>query len=144
MISTIRRLFIILRHPLSLVLLLVGLTMFVILTLLSLLNLRWLAIIIFLIFMGGLLVIFTYLSALVPNEVYFLNIVWILLIINPLFTLKFWESKPLSNQNTTLSSIIRLNETSRIYFFLLYLLLALIVTIILSQKIKNPLNQNRY
>jgi hypothetical protein len=110
---------------------------------------RWLAYVIFLIMVGGILIIFIYLSALVPNELFFtlsrikfvfIPTLWIYLFAN------ISPSMP-RTPNVLISPLLkfrhlRVDKTTIIV--LIYLLLCIFVVIFLRNKLKTPIKIKTY
>jgi len=107
---------------------------------------RWLAYILVLIFLGGLLIIFIYLSALIPNNVFYTNI--FLLNNFLLFTFTYYfstRSFPLQKKNHYFLEVFRLNHScSSLLVILLFILSALFSIIFILEKSKTPLKNNTY
>lgn len=134
-------------HPLLIVTSLI-LQRFTLMSIFYFLNFNlWNAYMLFLIFLGGLLIIFIYLSALIPNEIFQkkTSILMVFLITSLFFfsgikteTFYFYESL------NTPELFVPLFLTSALPIIITYLLATLFSTIILCSKRKTPLKINSY
>jgi predicted MFS family arabinose efflux permease len=109
----------------------------------------WGTYILFLIFLGGLLIIFVYLSALIPNEIFNPRPIRISLLLISLLVASLPAGKlatrRLINNREILISIFSHNFI-KTYFplMLLYLLAGLFSAIFICEKSKSPLKTNTY
>lgn len=109
---------------------------------------RWISFVLFLIFLGGLIVLFIYITSLAYNEKFriklndqinFINLTILLIII---FNLNFFEKIYYSIRQNLYDNIIILFNSSLIFITLIiirYLLLTLIVVVKVASKIEAPL-----
>ena len=136
--------FFIFRHPLPLVITLIFQTLIFIYSLFSNTETPWIRFITFLIYLGGLLIIFTYLSAIIPNEIIFThNYIYILLFAPPLTWL--WKENRKEIFTLEISQYFRYPQRLRsVTFFFLYILLVLCILIYLCNRFKTPLKQENY
>nr|QLY89899.1 NADH dehydrogenase subunit 6 [Ironoquia dubia] len=120
----------------------------------------WMSYIMFLTFIGGLLVLFIYISSLTPNKIFILNynkiIMIFLLIISVMFLMKIYpillnlEMTPLSNpmkfinnENTIyLTNFYNKNEMFTTLILMNYLLLALIISTKITLLNNGPIRTN--
>lgn len=135
-------LFIAFSHPLILVIVLIAQTLPVVIIVNYSQDTNWLSYMLFLIFLGGLLVIFTYLSALIPNEVFSVFTPTIILLILVIATRQSNLIDIKQERIINLSMFSLTNTSTTIPIIILYLLSALCVTIFICNKIKSPLKQN--
>jgi len=108
----------------------------------------WNAFMLFLIFLGGLLIIFVYLAALVPNDILLrqkkIIILFSLAMLRVYPSIHILAYKIQFNRNILISNF-RWNFLQRIILFILiYLLISLISVIFLCDKIKTPIKANTY
>ena len=109
----------------------------------------WTAYILFLIFLGGLLVIFIYLAALIPNEIFQIQTIKIIFTVSTIVII-FLARKIITivdtvNNREFIISMFRYNFIKRIFpLILLYLLGGLFRVIIVCEKSKSPLKTNTY
>lgn len=107
----------------------------------------WIPYIIFLVLVGGLLVIFIYLSALVPNEVFSqkkIQIIFILILIAPLLTqntgnylsLRFWKQTPVKFRILFINNLVLI--------ILCYLIVCLVIVMFSINFLKSPIKQKIY
>ena len=139
-----------LKHPLILVLVLLVQTLIIFTIMYTSLTTIWFRFLFFLIFIGGLLIIFIYLSALIPNEIFSINsastfpiIITITVIITSPFLPRIQKRLDLN------FNVIPLNYRGRytrsfIIIIIVYLLATLRTTITLCQKTKAPLKNISY
>lgn len=144
MLSTVVAILIAFSHPLILVLTLVTQTLRTIILIYHQTQTPWVGIIIFLIFLGGLLIIFSYLSALVPNEIFFSNKLGLFFLLTP-WLISIFLLDPWSQNNNLILEIIRgQHNFSIIPFCLRFIILILCVIIYLCLSIKTPIKQENY
>nr|AUN45084.1 NADH dehydrogenase subunit 6 [Macrophthalmus darwinensis] len=150
-------LFMNLSHPLSMGLILLVQTMLISLTLGLSSYSFWFSYILFLVFLGGMLVLFIYVSSLAPNEIFFsLDLFIMFFIFMSIFTIIALVMDPIlsnfSHISLPLSSLDYFNSTpytinwiynspSMIFtiFIVSYLLLALIIIVKIINLFKGPL-----
>jgi len=114
---------------------------------------RWFSFILFLIFLGGLIVLFIYITSLACNEKIYLNlnISIILLILSTSFSLYIYinQLKPITyfNEQKFLNEFIEI-YSSQIFFIIsltiIYLLLTLVISIKLIYNYEGPLRNILY
>lgn len=108
----------------------------------------WLAYMLFLVFVGGLLVIFVYLSALIPNELFKTLKTAQLIFLATLLYSSFSLGKKLMRYEHSLSPIpikfrnIFINNV--IILILIYLVIFLFVAINITRTLKSPIKQKIY
>lgn len=137
--------FFITSHPLLLVLTLIIQTIPIIITIVYNLENRWLRYILFLIFLGGLLIIFIYLSALVPNEIFNPLRPYAFLPLGGLLIRAYYFFSPNQKIESRARKIIEFrtnNLSTTIPLIITYLLIALCVAIFMCVHLKRPLKQN--
>lgn len=135
------------HHPLLIVFPLILQTRLIFLLAFLLSLSRWYSYLIFLILVGGLLVVFIYLTALVPNEVNFLTPVILLVCLRPIVFLLTPNTKFATLQNLqshSLTSLISLHLSKTIILMLIYFLICMFVVIFLINKLKSPLKIKIY
>lgn len=134
-------LFIRLKHPLTIIIRVILITIISRWTITQTFSNSWLRIILILIWLGGLLIIFIYLSSIVPNELFFTNpnrtlIFLFYFCLNPflinfsIINLKHMEFYAVSNNNLI------------IILILLYIIITLFISIYITSFIKRPLKQD--
>jgi len=108
----------------------------------------WGTYMLFLIFLGGLLIIFIYLSALIPNEIFItqpIKIVVSFALLCLIFPMGKIRHNSARNNRELILNLFRFNFTKNyLPFILLYLLAGLFGAILLCEKSKNPLKTNTY
>lgn len=140
---------IILKHPLIIVIFLFLQTLNIFIILFYIIPNIWVRFLYYLIFIGGLIIIFMYLASLIPNEL-FISL-WLTPLIIRIIIFKIFKNTQNYNLfNTSLnhfniSEIYSLNYSHRIIvLIILYLLIRLLVNIKMCQKIKTPLKTFSY
>ncbi len=106
----------------------------------------WLSYIIFLILVGGLLIIFIYLSALIPNEIFSFQKTC-LIFFGSLLTPLFIEKKIFSIFNTWKEIPLKFAQNHRntlVILILIYILIRLFIVIFCTSSLKSPLKQKIY
>jgi len=144
-----RRVFISFKHPLILVASLTIQTIPAFLILYYFGDNIWMTYILFLIFLGGLLIIFIYLAALIPNEIFqvktFKTAIVVIMIVVVFLIRKTTTIIITTNNNELLIRMFRHNFIKRLFpLILLYLLGGLFRVIIVCEKSKSPLKTNTY
>lgn len=139
------------RHPIIIVTLLIFQTLTLIVIINRITASRWRLYMLFLIFLGGLLIIFAYLCALVPNEIFKkifnLNRFFIITLPLMLILLKFSKQKHSVTRMGERSTPFIIRATSShltLTLMILYLLISLLVIIRIRKKSKTPLKINAY
>lgn len=112
---------------------------------------RWISFVLFLIFLGGLIVLFIYITRLASNEKFSIkindqfNIINLIVLIVILLNFNFFENRYTNiNQNLYENTIILFNS-SLIFLTLIiirYLFLTLIVVVKVASKIEAPLRRS--
>nr|BDL61451.1 NADH dehydrogenase subunit 6 [Ilyograpsus nodulosus] len=157
LLMTFSILFTTLMHPLAMGLILLIQTVLISLTAGLSLYSFWFSYILFLIFLGGMLVLFIYVSSLAPNEAFFsMNIFISIILISLMFTLIILSIDPILSNilhiSMPLSSFNFFNSTPLIInwiynspsmtftmFIVTYLLLMLIIIVKMINLFKGPL-----
>nr|UIR97935.1 NADH dehydrogenase subunit 6 [Cyphoderus sp.] len=109
----------------------------------------WFSYLLFLIFLGGLMVLFVYITSLASNEKFnpswkenYSTTIKIMILVSVLFMLWPWnlsKSAPLINMLTLITLNFSNNMITPIMLVMVYLLITLIVVVKISSKIKGPL-----
>jgi len=152
--SSIFAIFFILRsHPIILITLILIQTINLCLIAWILLKSSWFSYILFIIFLGGLMVLFIYITSLASNEkfffranpillLYIISIIIIILLINKNEEAQIFNQ--LNNINKIFNSIYSLNVITLTITTIIYLLLTLIVVVKVASKYEGPLRNIVY
>jgi len=145
--------FIIRSHPIILITIILIQTINLCLIIWLLLKSSWFAYILFIIFLGGLIVLFIYITRLASNEKFFIYIsptpiaYFTTIVITILLTNKNEEIQifnQFNNINKIFSSIYSLNVVTLTTTTIIYLLLTLIVVVKVASKYEGPLRNIVY
>nr|YP_007317449.1 NADH dehydrogenase subunit 6 [Halicryptus spinulosus]CBK55562.1 NADH dehydrogenase subunit 6 [Halicryptus spinulosus] len=145
-------------HPLMMVLAIMILTLSSALALGVIQPSFWFSYILFLVFLGGLLVLFLYISSLAANEMVYLKMFYSSLMLLPLYWLMmivFWFMNPTStNYSHTSTLMMNYEDTASLTFsgmnfsliilLMIYLLLTLVGVVNIVQLGHGPLRQWKY
>lgn len=137
--------FVIFHHPLIMVLILIVQTIRFFMVNFFFKPSIWFSYILFLILVGGLLIIFIYLSALIPNEIFFSSPQFLYLAL--IFLSPIFYSKKTTQSYSPLDSPLNFRALmleKNILWLLIYLLVTLVVSILLLNNLKTPLKQKIY
>ncbi|BAV58170.1 NADH dehydrogenase subunit 6 (mitochondrion) [Ramazzottius varieornatus] len=109
----------------------------------------WMAFLLFLIFLGGLLIIFVYLSALIPNEIFLPsrmeNASFSLLALLPiLWSMKTIKFSFFNHSQSPVSDFAHLFYHNMFTFMLCYLFISLTATMYITSKYKTPMKSSYY
>ena len=137
-------LFFLFNHPLPLVIVLISHTLILIANLYLNSETPWLSFVTFLIYLGGLLIIFIYLAALTPNEIIYTNHLAYLFLFTPVIFIFFCENKANFNSLDIINNFRHNTQTSTIVFFLFYIMAILCIIMFLCTAFKTPLKQDNY
>lgn len=148
-ITILRLLLIFCSHPVALLSLILLQTFTICLNLWTLMKTTWFAYILFLIFLGGLIILFVYVVRLASNEKFepeYYNFI-VFLIISLAFILILWAGfyfiKINFNFNLNLHSYISIIISKNLFYptiiIIIYLLYTLIVAVKVSSKLEGPL-----
>jgi len=135
-------LFLIFIHPLILVLLLTIQTAPVVLLIINRQENTWMGYMLFLIFLGGLLVVFIYLSAIVPNEIFMLRAPMIITSITlPILLVIYTAEETQKAKRLIVPQFSQTHIQSILPLTILYLLIRLCAVIFVCSFIKTPIKQ---
>nr|AGY61330.1 NADH dehydrogenase subunit 6 [Halocaridina rubra] len=160
--SALSAVFIKIKHPLTMGLMLLAQTVIIAVYINSILKTSWFSYILFLIFLGAMLVLFIYVTSLAPNEpFYFSNSSAIIflsaallsvtfLMIDPIFKLypvnltpsSITTSEMFSSNSALLCDMYNLSTMKMTLFLILYLLLTLVVVVKITSTHFGPLRVN--
>nr|QGT34621.1 NADH dehydrogenase subunit 6 [Metisotoma macnamarai] len=135
-------------HPIMLMIIILTQTILLALIIWIVLKTNWFSYIMFLIFLGGLMVLFIYISSLAANEMFYfkpntyMHITLGLMIIFMFMSMFMNNQMTLSSPNMMSSTLVVMISKSMLMMSLstmLYLLLTLIVVVKLTSKYKGPL-----
>lgn len=144
--------FIFIKHPLILVITLFFQTIWIFIFIFFITINAWPRFLFFLIFVGGLLIIFVYISSLIPNEIFLKSLLLqLILIISITITLTI-RNQPINKTTSQIQETnILIPENYSINYIrtiiiirLFYLLRTLSASMLLTQKIKIPLKTISY
>nr|YP_009527968.1 NADH dehydrogenase subunit 6 [Ornithodoros sonrai]AYN50621.1 NADH dehydrogenase subunit 6 [Ornithodoros sonrai] len=128
-------------HPISMLMIMISTTIYLMLIIYMMMKHSWLSLIITLLMLGGLLVIFLYITSLTPNKKFILSNKFFMFI--PLIILIDSNTPLYTNfSNLMISSIFNIDKTPILFFMLTYLLLTLLVIMKMINSMLSPLKSN--
>lgn len=113
----------------------------------SIISFSWFSFITFLLYVGGILVIFIYFSSLTPNQKFPLTLPLILILLSsPLFSLVFKNNNFILRNNLKVESSLLYSEFNIpiSLFFIIFLFVILLVVVKLSSNFKLPMRPINY
>nr|AIZ58578.1 NADH dehydrogenase subunit 6 [Ornithodoros costalis] len=129
-------------HPISMLMIMISTTIYLTLMIYMVMKQSWLSLIITLLMLGGLLVIFLYITSLTPNKKFILS-KKIFFALTPLTLLINFNNSFYTNfSNLTTLSIFDIDKTPMLFFMLIYLLLTLLVIMKMINSTLSPLKSN--
>nr|AGY61265.1 NADH dehydrogenase subunit 6 [Halocaridina rubra] len=157
--SALSAVFIKIKHPLTMGLMLLAQTVIIAVYINSVLKTSWFSYILFLIFLGAMLVLFIYVTSLAPNEPFYFSsssaIIFLsaallsvtFLMIDPIFKLypvnlslsSITTSEMFSSNSALLCDMYNLSTMKMTLFLILYLLLTLVVVVKITSTHFGPL-----
>ena len=138
--------FLLCRHPLLITIFVTLQTLSVVLNIFNMSPNTWVSYFLILIFLGGLLVIFIYLSALVPNSLFTLKHTYKMSSIIMLLPF-LWYMPLITTINNNPPLAILIGEgflKTTLMFIIIYLIVSLFAVIFLLEKTKSPLKSTTY
>jgi len=136
-------------HPVLLILFILSQTIFICMIAWFKLKIRWFSYILFLIFLGGLIVLFVYITRLASNELIFIRIysyaqAFILNLTIISIAILYLNQQPLIYLSNTIiiktfNFIYSWNSIGLIILTIIYLLLTLIIVVKISNKFEGPI-----
>jgi len=138
-----------LLHPLAIVITLILLTLYISIIISVLIQFSWLAYILFLVMLGGLLVLFIYVASLAPNR----KILNVSIFSPRLLLLSYLIISPHSLKDSTLTNISNIINLKKLFFpiacnttilLTLFLLFTLIAVVLISKFRSGPLRIYTY
>jgi len=140
-------------HPIRLIAVILSITLLCCVIVSLITTTSWFSFILFLIFLGGLIVLFIYISRLASNEKFLID--WaraikssIGILVSIIFTVaninyQYATNTPV-NEIITLNSIYIKNSIAPIIFTIIYLLLTLVVVVKITSKYEGPLRNTTF
>jgi len=134
-------------HPITIIAVILAQTLLICINMWFILNTSWFSYILFLIFLGGLIVLFVYTVRLASNEKFSIKIKRIVRVISPLILITVLYLINI-NQQVEQTQAVRVKSFYRIYSIriiritistILYLLLTLVVVVKITSKFKGPI-----
>lgn len=148
--ARIRAIFYLRRHPVIIIVLIISQTIILCITVWFFIKTRWFSYILFLIFLGGLIVLFIYITSLASNELIRLKIITlpnsifipIILVFFIIINVDFQEFKESGTRfliTKTFNFLYRWNNCILLTTSILYLFLTLVIVVKISNKFEAPL-----
>lgn len=148
--TRIRAIFYLRRHPVIIIVLIISQTIILCITAWFFIKTRWFSYILFLIFLGGLIVLFIYITSLASNELIrlkivtlpssiFVPIILVFFIIINVDLQEFKESRTRFLITKTFNFLYRWNNCILLTTSMLYLFLTLVIVVKISNKSEAPL-----
>nr|YP_010464298.1 NADH dehydrogenase subunit 6 [Exostira schroederi]UUL71675.1 NADH dehydrogenase subunit 6 [Exostira schroederi] len=147
--------FLLMKHPLSMGLILLAQTILISLITGNLAPTFWYSYILFLIMVGGMLILFMYMTSIASNEKFKSSMKFLIIILSPIilmliskYSLNLFTKTNDSiafiyttDMSTSMNKFIQNNSYQLILFLMIYLLITLIATVKISYSNQGPLRQ---
>nr|YP_010535529.1 NADH dehydrogenase subunit 6 [Ornithodoros erraticus]UYB78285.1 NADH dehydrogenase subunit 6 [Ornithodoros erraticus]UYB78298.1 NADH dehydrogenase subunit 6 [Ornithodoros erraticus] len=129
-------------HPISMLMIMISTTIYLTLMIYMVMKHSWLSLIITLLMLGGLLVIFLYITSLTPNKKFILSKKMFFALMPLSLLINFNNSFYTNFSNLTTLSIFDIDKTPMLFLMLIYLLLTLLVIMKMINSMLSPLKSN--
>nr|YP_010934989.1 NADH dehydrogenase subunit 6 [Ornithodoros improvisus]WKW52637.1 NADH dehydrogenase subunit 6 [Ornithodoros improvisus] len=129
-------------HPISMIMMMIMMTMYINIILYKIMKHTWFPLIITLLMLGGLLVIFLYITSLTPNKKFIFKKKIFFFSLPLLFLFKMNNVLLYSNFNIQIYNIFTSSSMYTMIFMLLYLLITLIAIMMIIKSSLAPLKSN--
>nr|YP_009000474.1 NADH dehydrogenase subunit 6 [Ornithodoros brasiliensis]AHF21688.1 NADH dehydrogenase subunit 6 [Ornithodoros brasiliensis]QZP40891.1 NADH dehydrogenase subunit 6 [Ornithodoros brasiliensis] len=129
-------------HPLSMIMTMILATLYINIIMYTVMKHSWFPLIITLLMLGGLLVIFLYITSLTPNKKFSFNKKILLIIPVMIFFTKFNNLFFHSNYSVQTNNIFSKTSTTMLIFLLMYLMITLISIMMIIKSSMAPLKSN--
>nr|YP_009536356.1 NADH dehydrogenase subunit 6 [Ornithodoros parkeri]AYN50634.1 NADH dehydrogenase subunit 6 [Ornithodoros parkeri] len=129
-------------HPISMIMIMILTTIYMSILMYKFMKFSWFILIITLLILGGLLVIFLYITSLTPNKKFIFNKKWILFAFPMLLLLKNNNFPIMTINKSQIQEILTEKPLMMLMFMMFYLLISLISIMMIIKSIMAPLKSN--
>nr|UYB78714.1 NADH dehydrogenase subunit 6 [Ornithodoros turicata]UYB78740.1 NADH dehydrogenase subunit 6 [Ornithodoros turicata] len=129
-------------HPISMVMIMILTTIYMSIMMYKFMKFSWFILIITLLILGGLLVIFLYITSLTPNKKFTFNKKWLFISLPLLLVLKINNFPMVSMNKMQIQEILTEKPLMMLLFMMIYLLISLISIMMIIKSIMAPLKSN--